>query len=191
MPMFRGRSWGSARRQACQPGWLCRTIQTVPPQRFHNEISSSLGPWPSPEFTGRKIIVQVKVEHLDNVKFAVHARHHTAICDQPTDNGGSDEGMTPPEFLLASLGSCAMFYAVEYLTNRKLATGGLEVTVDAEKLKPPARLGNFRIEVHCPVPLTEEQQLGLVRSVHRCLIQNTMRSVPEIAIELKVPVLAN
>jgi putative redox protein len=135
--------------------------------------------------------MQVKIEQLENVKFAIHACHHTVICDQPADNGGSDEGMTPPELMLASLGSCAAFYAVQYLKTRNLATAGVEVTVDAEKLKSPARLGNFRIDVHCPVSLTEEQQQGLVRSVHCCLIHNTLMSVPEISIELKLPVLAH
>jgi putative redox protein len=134
--------------------------------------------------------MQVKVEQLENVKFAIHAGRNTVLCDQPADNGGTDEGMTPPELMLASLGSCAAFYAVQYLKTRNLASGGVEVTVDAEKLKSPARLGNFKIEVHCPVSLTEEQQLGLVRSVHCCLIHNTLMSVPEIAIELKLPVLA-
>ena len=134
--------------------------------------------------------MQLKVEQLEDVKFAVNARHHSIICDQPANNGGSDEGMTPPELMLASLGSCAAFYAVQYLKTRNLASGGVEVTVDAEKLKCPARLGNFTIDVHCPVPLTEEQQQGLVRSVHSCLIHNTMMSVPEIAIQLKLPVLA-
>ena len=135
--------------------------------------------------------MQVKIEQLENVKFAIHARHHSVICDQPADNGGSDEGMTPPEFLLASLGSCAAFYAVQYLKARNLAGGGVEVTVTAQKLKSPARLGDFRIEVECPVPLTEEQQLGIVRSVHTCLIHNTLLSVPEIAIELKLPLAAH
>src|SRR6202790_1584028 len=134
--------------------------------------------------------MQVHVQQLENVKFAIHARNHTVICDQPADNGGTDEGITPPEFLLASLGCCAAFYAVQYLKTRNLATGGVEVTVTAEKLKSPARLGNFQIEVDCPVPLTEEQQLSIVRSVHSCLVHNTLMSVPEIAIELKLPVLA-
>jgi len=133
--------------------------------------------------------MQIKVEQLEGVKFAVHARQHSLICDQPADNGGSDEGMTPPEFLLASLGSCAAFYAVQYLKTRNLAAGGVEVTVDAEKLKGPARLGNFKIDVHCPVALTDEQQIDLVRSVHACLVHNTLMSVPEIAIELKLPML--
>ncbi len=131
--------------------------------------------------------MEIQVKQLENVKFAVHARQHTLICDQPAENGGSDEGMTPPELMLASLGTCAMFYAVQYLKTRKLATEGVEVTVNAEKLKNPGRLGQFRIDVHCPVPLGEEQQLGMVRSVHSCLVHNTLMSVPEISIELKLP----
>ena len=134
--------------------------------------------------------MQVKVQQLENVKFAIHARHHSLICDQPADNGGTDEGMTPPELMLASLGSCAAFYAAQYLKTRNLATGGVEVIVNAEKLKNPARLGNFTIEVDCPIALTDEQQIGMVRCVHSCLVHNTLMSVPEIAIELKVPVLA-
>jgi putative redox protein len=132
--------------------------------------------------------MQVQVKQLKNVQFAIHARHHSILCDQPAENAGSDAGMTPPELLLASLGSCAAYYAAQYLQTRNLAHEGVEVTVYAEKLKAPARLGNFSIHVHCPVPLTDEQQVAMVRSVHSCLVHNTLMSVPEIAIELKVPV---
>jgi uncharacterized OsmC-like protein len=128
--------------------------------------------------------MEVKVTHLDQVRFSVQARSHSVICDQPAENGGEDSGMTPPEFMLASLGSCAAFYAVQYLKTRNLAQTGVEVTVTAEKLKQPARLGNFRIQVVCPVSLTTEQTEGLMRSVHHCLIHNTLLSPPEIAIEL-------
>jgi uncharacterized OsmC-like protein len=56
--------------------------------------------------------------------------------------------------------------------------------VTAEKLKQPARVGNFRIHVVCPVSLSEEQTEGLMRSVHHCLIHNTLLTPPEIKIEL-------
>ena len=128
--------------------------------------------------------MEVKVKHLDQVKFTVQARSHSIICDQPADNGGQDAGMTPPEFLLASLGSCAAFYAVQYLKTRNLAESGVEVTVTAEKLKQPARLGRFHIHVICPVALTEEQTEGLTRSVHHCLVHNTLLTPPEIEIDL-------
>jgi uncharacterized OsmC-like protein len=131
--------------------------------------------------------MEVKVSQLAGVRFNIQSRSHSILCDQPLDNGGEDGGMTPPELMLASLGSCAAFYAVQYLRTRGLAESGVEVSVSAEKLKQPARLGNFRIKVVCPVPLSEDQHEGLMRSVHHCLIHNTLLTPPEIAIELAVP----
>ncbi len=128
--------------------------------------------------------MEVKITHLDRVKFAIQSRSHTILCDQPAENGGEDSGMTPPELLLASLGSCAAFYAVQYLKTRNLAETGVEVTVTAEKLKQPARVGNFRVHVLCPVSCTDEQTEVLMRSVHHCLVHNTLLTPPEIAIEL-------
>ena len=134
--------------------------------------------------------MEVKITHVDHVKFAIQSRSHTIVCDQPAENGGEDSGMTPPELLLASLGSCAAFYAVQYLKTRNLAQSGVEVSITAEKLKKPARLGNFRIHVVSPVSLTEEQTEGLMRSVHACLIHNTLLTPPEIKIELEICELA-
>ena len=130
--------------------------------------------------------MEVKVSHLDHVKFSIQSRSHTILCDQPAENGGADTGMTPPELLLASLGSCAAFYAVQYLKTRNLAESGVEVSVTADKLTQPARVGNFRVHVTCPVPLSEEQTAGILRAVHHCLIHNTLLSPSEIAIELIV-----
>jgi uncharacterized OsmC-like protein len=130
--------------------------------------------------------VEETVKHLDQVRFSIQARSHTIVCDQPAENGGHDTGMTPPEFLLASLDSCAAFYAAQYLKTRNLANTGVEVTVTSEKLKQPARLGNFRTHVVCPVALTVEQTEGLMRAVHHCLVHNTLLSPPEIKIELAI-----
>ena len=128
--------------------------------------------------------MEVSVNQTGQVRFAVTARSHTVICDQPAENNGTDSGMTPPELLLASLGTCAAFYAAEYLRTRKLANSGVQFSLSAEKLKPPARLGNFKIQVTSPVPLSAEQREGLMRSVHHCLVHNTLLNPPQIAIEL-------
>jgi putative redox protein len=128
--------------------------------------------------------MEVKVTHLGQVKFNIQSRSHSILCDQPADNGGEDSAMTPPELMLASLGSCAAFYAVHYLKTRNLAESGVEVSVTAEKLKGPARLGNFKIHVEYPVVLNQEHTEGLMRSVKHCLIHNTLLVPPEIDIEL-------
>jgi len=128
--------------------------------------------------------MEVRITQVNGVKFSVQARAHTILCDQPPDNGGTDAGMTPPEFLLASLGTCAAFYAAEYLRARNLSNSGVEVSVEAEKLKSPARLGKFRVRVDSPVDLTPEQREGLMRSVEHCLVKNTLLNPPTIEVEL-------
>jgi uncharacterized OsmC-like protein len=129
--------------------------------------------------------MEVKVTHLDQVKFSIQSRSHSILCDQPAENGGEDTGMTPPELLLASLGSCAAFYAVQYLKTRNLAQSGVEVSVTAEKLKQPGRVGNFKVQVRCAVSLTSEQEEGLMRSVNACTIHHTLMTPSEITVELK------
>jgi putative redox protein len=128
--------------------------------------------------------MEVKVSHLGQVRFNIQSRSHSILCDQPVDNGGEDTAMTPPELMLASLGSCAAFYALQYLRPRNLAESGVEVSVTAEKLKGPARLGNFKIRVEYPVTLDQDHTEGLMRSVKHCLIHNTLLAPPEVNIEL-------
>src|ERR1051325_9579388 len=90
--------------------------------------------------------MEISVRHSGNVKFEAVARGHRVICDQPASNGGADAGMTPPEFLLVSLATCAGYYAAQYLKARGLRSDDLEVKVTAEKALKPARLAAFRVE---------------------------------------------
>jgi uncharacterized OsmC-like protein len=123
--------------------------------------------------------MEVTVRYLENVRFEAAARGHRVICDQPPANGGADSGMTPPEFLLVALGTCAGYYAAEYLRARSLPGEGLAVKVTADKAAQPPRLAAFRIEVFAP-PLEPRHEEGLLRAVKKCLIHNTLLNPPAI-----------
>ncbi len=125
--------------------------------------------------------MEVTVKHLGNVSFSAATRGHFVVCDQPREQGGADQGMTPPEFLLASLGTCAGYYAVQYLKARSLDCPDLEIKVSAEKATQPARLGSFHIEVLAP-SLDPKHETGLFRAVEKCLIHNTLLHAPSIEI---------
>ena len=131
--------------------------------------------------------MEVIVNHLGAVQFEIKARQHVIACDQPPENGGFDEGMTPPELFLASLGSCAGFYAAQYLKKKGLATEGTVVRVFAEKAKNPARLDNFKIEVDVPAGLEDEHRKGVEEAVHHCLIHNTLLHPPTITLDVRMP----
>jgi len=130
--------------------------------------------------------MEISVEHLGSVQFEIKTRSHSIISDQPAENGGFDEGMTPPELLLASLGSCAGFYAAQYLRKHKLATEGTRVRVTSDKVKEPvARMTNFVIEVDAPVELNEEHRKGVHEAVEHCLVHNTLLHTPKITLKIE------
>ena len=130
--------------------------------------------------------MEITEEHLGALQYEIKPRGHTVVSDQPTDNGGFDEGMTPPEFLLASLGSCAGFYAAQYLRKHKLATEGARVRVTCEKVKDPVpRMTNFVIEVDAPVELNEDHCKGIQEAVEHCLVHNTLLHTPKISLKVE------
>jgi putative redox protein len=134
--------------------------------------------------------MEVVATYRGGSKFEVAARAHRLICDQPVSNGGLDEGMSPPELLLASLATCAAYYAAQYLNSRKLPAEDLRVRVSAEKGTQPARLASFRIDVEVP-DLDDRHQAGILRAVKACLIHNTLLGAPEIDVSLQAPVVAH
>jgi putative redox protein len=135
--------------------------------------------------------MEIQVEHLGGVQFEIRARQHTIASDQPAENGGFDEGMTPPELFLASLGSCAGFYAAQYLRKHRLATEGTIVRVAADKATDPARLDNLRIDLEIPRELSQQDLEGVEEAVRHCLIHNTLLHPPKISIDVKTSELAS
>lgn len=131
--------------------------------------------------------MEALIEYLGRTKFAVSARGHRVICDQPVENKGEDAGMTPPEFMLASLGSCAAYYAVEYLNTRGLPSKDLTVRVTAEKARQPARIGSFHVEISAP-GIDEPHLTGVLRAAKACLIHNTLLTPPHIELEIHAAV---
>jgi uncharacterized OsmC-like protein len=127
--------------------------------------------------------MEVLARFIGGSKFEVEARGHRVICDQPLENGGEDAGISPPEFLLASLASCAGYYAAQYLKTRGIDCEGLEVRVTAEKAAQPARLGSFQIDVAIP-EVEERHQTGVLRAVKACLIHNTLLERPRIEVAI-------
>jgi len=135
--------------------------------------------------------MEITVEHLGSVQFEIKTRGHSVVSDQPAESGGFDEGMTPPELLLASLGSCAGYYAAQYLRKHKLATEGTRVRVTCDKVKDPvARMDNFVIEVDTPVELTQQHRKGVQEAVEHCLVHSTLLHPPKITLRIESVVTA-
>jgi putative redox protein len=131
--------------------------------------------------------MEVRIRHATNKKSDAFARFHRVVCDQPFDEGGGDNGMTPPELMLAALGCCAMHYAAEYLRARHLSPGEIELRVSAEKGGRPVRLTRIGIEVDAPGLSTRARE-GLSKAIDLCLLHQTLANPPKIDIRMSTTV---
>jgi len=93
--------------------------------------------------------------------------------------------------LLASLGSCAGFYAAQYLKRHNLAAEGTRVRVTVDKVKDPPRMDNFRIEVELPLAFSEQHRSGIREAIDHCLIHDTLLHPPRITLEVTAAVVAS
>ena len=57
-------------------------------------------------------------------------RGHEILTDQPEKAGGTDTGPPPFDLFLASIATCAGFYALRFCQSRDIATEGLTATLE-------------------------------------------------------------
>lgn len=117
--------------------------------------------------------MEVTLQHAGGLRFTAEARQHKVLVDQPAEDGATDQGMSPAELLLVSLGGCIGQYVVQYLKLRSLPAEGLLVRVQAQPSQRPLRLKDFCVEVVVP-GLSERQLAALEKSFPAGLVQNTI-----------------
>lgn len=129
--------------------------------------------------------METNVRYLGGVQFEAECRGHKIVSDQPLEAKGSNAGMSPPELLLSSLGTCAAFYAAYYLNLNKLPTEGLHVKITARKAMNPPRLDDFEVQVEVP-GVDGAHREAVRKAVEKCLIHATLLHSPTIRTEVSV-----
>ena len=120
-------------------------------------------------------------------RFATQIRDHTLIVDGPAAIGGEDAGPTPPELVVASLGSCVGMYAIMFCKKHGISTEGMVITTDWEKVENPSRIGSMKVSVELPAGIPEEKFGAFMKTVEQCMVHNTFCNMPAIEINLVEP----
>ena len=131
--------------------------------------------------------MEVRIRHGKGTQTEAFARFHRIVCDQSFDDGGTDNGMTPPELMLSSLGCCAMHYAAEYVRARGLRVEDIQLTVSADKGGQPVRLTEIGIVVDVP-GLTVRSRQGLIKAVEACLLHRTLQNPSTLKVTMATSV---
>jgi len=131
--------------------------------------------------------VKVRIESAGGVASRVQLGTHELVFDQPSSvPGGRDLGPSPLDVMAATIGACAHYFAAAFLSARKLSTEGLEVDVEADKVRDPSpRYGRISIRVRLPPSVPAQHLPSIERVVRGCPAYGTLLHTPEVELAVE------
>jgi putative redox protein len=118
----------------------------------------------------------VDIESAPNWLFNVKAGNASFYMDI------KNNGITPPDALLAGLGSCIGVYIRKYAEGSSLDLNKFTVSVEAElSTDSPIRFKAIKVSIDLKgLQLDERRQKALLEFIKNCPVGNTLRSSPVI-----------
>ncbi|PWJ21184.1 bifunctional alpha/beta hydrolase/OsmC family protein [Jannaschia seohaensis] len=118
---------------------------------------------------------------------------HHAKADEPAAYGGTNLGMTPYQFLAASLGACTSMTLRMYARRKNWPLRHVSVDVSHDRMHaqdaPSAseRIDRFRRRISLLGPLDEAQRARLLEIADRCPVHRTLETGAHVETELVAP----
>lgn len=96
-------------------------------------------------------------------------------------------GTTPPDTLLASIGSCMGVYIKKYCEGTKLPVTGFAISVDADLTKePPFRFKDIKVSVDLKgIEMDDRRRKAILEFVKNCPVHNTLQNSPNFTINIE------
>lgn len=107
----------------------------------------------------------------------------TVHTDQPAAAGGGGAAASPFDLFLASLGTCAGFYALRFCQERKLSTEGMGVKLTTVRDPEKKRIATIRISLKLPDGFPEAYRSAIVRAMDHCAVKKHVAEPPAFEVE--------
>jgi ribosomal protein S12 methylthiotransferase accessory factor len=106
----------------------------------------------------------------------------TVKSDQPVRAGGAGAAPSPFDLFLASLGTCAGFFALRFCQQRELPTEGLGLTLDVERNPDTHLPAKVRILIELPTDFPEKYRSAIIRATDQCAVKRSIADPPEFEV---------
>jgi uncharacterized OsmC-like protein len=126
----------------------------------------------------------------EGLRTEVEAGGHAVIADEPESLGGTDEGPTPYDYLLAALGGCTAMTLRMYADRKGWPLESVTVCLSQDRIHATdceeceteeGRIDRIEREIELEGPLEEEQRRRLLEVADMCPVHRTLET--EVLVE--------
>jgi uncharacterized OsmC-like protein len=103
----------------------------------------------------------------------------TIKTDQSEKDGGEGSAPTPSFLFLASLGTCAGIFALNFCHKRKIDTQKLKLVLDFKTNEKSHMVEKIRITLTLPSSFPEKYIPAIVKAVDLCYVKKHLHEPPE------------
>ena len=104
----------------------------------------------------------------------------TIRTDQPERQGGGGTAPSPFDLFLASIGTCAGYYALRFCQERQIPSEGLSVSMSWERSPETKLISRVRIEMTLPPDFPEKYRSAILRAADQCAVKKHLVAAPAI-----------
>jgi ribosomal protein S12 methylthiotransferase accessory factor len=124
----------------------------------------------------------MEIRFPGGLKVEALAGGFSILTDQPASEGGAGAAPSPFELFLASIGTCAGIYALQFCRQRNLETEGLSLELTAEKGDDARRVARVRIEIRLPPAFPARYRDAILRAVDQCKVKRHILEPPQFEV---------
>jgi ribosomal protein S12 methylthiotransferase accessory factor len=120
----------------------------------------------------------IPVSFPGGVRVETQLGAHTVVTDQLPVHGGTDAGPSPYDLFLASIATCAGFYAAAFCDSRKLSMEGLGVSLEVDEDEASHLPKELTVHLTLPKDFPEQYRAAILRAVENCKVKKSLAANP-------------
>src|SRR5512146_2128132 len=124
------------------------------------------------------------IDFPGGAKVDAHFSSFTISTDQPPP-GGEASAPTPFQVFLASLGTCAGIYVLNFCRKRGIATEGMRIIQRSHSDPTTGMVEKIEIEIQVPPSFPKEYYDAVIRAADLCKVKKTLAQPPQFEIVTK------
>lgn len=124
------------------------------------------------------MVKTIEVSFPGGKKVSAVVAGQTITTDQPPEDGGSGSAPAPFSLFLASIATCAGYYALQFCLSRNISTEGMSCAAVFTYDEKERRYSTCRIALTLPAGFPDKYRDAIVRAMDSCAVKKHILKPP-------------